>query len=72
MDIPHGNWIILSGYPDFRIGARVEYECDEDYKAIGNTEVECQSTGYWSDYAPKCLPSGGLTRSIVIFFVSFS
>ena len=61
MDIPHGNWVIHSIYPDFRIGSRVQYECEKDYKAIGQSFMECQETGYWSEYAPKCLPKGELS-----------
>ena len=59
MDIPNGNWIFsYLPYPDFRIGSQLIYECDEGYKAIGETSIECLPSGYWSDYAPKCLPKG--------------
>lgn len=55
MDIPNGNWMVLSQFSDHHIGARVRYKCDENYKAIGQTEIECLASGYWSDYPPRCL-----------------
>lgn len=58
MDIPNGNWITVSQFTDFRIGVRVKYECEGEYKPIGPTEIECLSTGYWSEYPPRCLVKG--------------
>jgi len=42
------------------IGVRVTYECKAGYKAVDATELECLTTGYWSDYPPKCLAKGWL------------
>jgi len=58
MDIENGNWIIQSLYADYRIGVRVTYECEPGYKAVGATQLECLTPGYWSDYPPKCLAKG--------------
>jgi len=58
MDIENGNWIIQSLFADYRIGVRVTYECEPDYKAVGTTQLECLMPGYWSDYPPKCLAKG--------------
>ena len=68
MDIPNGNWIFsYLPYPDYRIGSKLIYECEDSYKAIGSTEIECLPSGYWSDYAPKCLPKG--EKEIIIIIV---
>jgi len=58
MDIENGNWIIQSLFADYRIGVRITYECEPGYKAVGATELECLTPGYWSDYPPKCLAKG--------------
>jgi len=58
MDIENGNWIIESLFADYRIGVRVTYECEPGYKAVGATQLECLTPGYWSDYPPKCLAKG--------------
>ena len=58
MDIENGNWIIQSMYADFRFGVQVSYECDPGFKVIGQTDITCLATGYWSDYPPKCLQKG--------------
>jgi len=58
MDIENGNWIIQSLFADYRIGVHVTYECEPGYKAVGATQLECLTPGYWSDYPPKCLAKG--------------
>ena len=58
MDIKNGNWVILGMFPDFRIFTKVLYECAGDFKPIGATQLTCLASGYWSDYAPRCLPKG--------------
>ena len=66
MDIEHGNWFIQSLYADFRIGVRIFYSCEDGYKAIGATMIECLESGYWSDYSPRCFKSG-LWREMFIY-----
>ena len=56
----NGNWFIQSFNPDFHIGVTVVYECEPGFKPVGATEIICTDPGYWSDYAPKCLPVGQL------------
>ena len=60
-EVANGNWVInqiISGYGRYGIGSEITYECSDDYYAFGETHLRCQSTGYWSDNAPKCLPKG--------------
>jgi len=68
MDIKNGQWTIPGLFPDFRIGSKIVYECGDDFKPIGTTQLTCLASGYWSDYAPRCLPKG----LNIISFTSFN
>lgn len=57
-EIPNGNYVIDDLYPDttsYGIGTRIKYECDEGFLAYGPVTLRCTSSGYWSDYPPKCI-----------------
>lgn len=64
MDIPNGMWMSLNINSENQIGSHVVYECEAGYKAIGNLQIECLETGYWSDLAPRCLPRGIIAQRI--------
>ncbi|XP_022647775.1 sushi, von Willebrand factor type A, EGF and pentraxin domain-containing protein 1-like isoform X2 [Varroa destructor] len=48
--IPNGNFKVTGDY----FGARVYYECAEDYWMSGPKERMCQGDGKWSDKLPEC------------------
>ena len=73
MSISHGNWIIpplLGEEPNFNIGRKILFECDENYKLIGASTIHCLSSAYWSDYPPQCQPKGKLARHQINFLLS--
>jgi len=57
-EIPNGNYVIGDLYTastSYGIGTGIMYECDEGYLAYGTVTMTCTSSGYWSDYPPKCI-----------------
>ncbi|XP_037077748.1 sushi, von Willebrand factor type A, EGF and pentraxin domain-containing protein 1-like isoform X2 [Pollicipes pollicipes] len=40
--------------PDFNVGSRIAYRCEEGHLLSGPEERECLSTGFYSAYPPTC------------------
>ena len=39
---------------NFKIGGKVEFECNPGYKLIGSKDRICQPNGLWSGSVPVC------------------
>lgn len=48
---------------DFRLGATVYYECDDNFQLVGPGSRVCQDSGLWDGFLPTCSPVSGLKRA---------
>ena len=53
-------------------GSLANYSCDADYEISDASVRVCLSTGYWSGWAPTCIPIGrcytiGLQKSTYLY-----
>lgn len=53
IDIEHGSY---QAPASLTFGVRVVYTCQQGYLMEGSGEMVCQSSGYWSNEVPVCLP----------------
>ena len=51
--------------PDFNVGSKIAYRCEDGHLLSGPEERECLSTGFYSAYPPTCKsenPGAGVGR----------
>ncbi|KAK7501166.1 hypothetical protein BaRGS_00007651, partial [Batillaria attramentaria] len=53
IDIEHGSY---KAPPAYTFGARLVYSCQQGYVLRGKADMECESTGFWSNEVPACDP----------------
>ena len=44
-------------YGEKYVGALVTYSCDHGYKLVGDSQRQCEHSGYWSGTKPECIKS---------------
>ena len=40
--------------PNFGVGSRIEYSCDEGHLLVGPSQRTCLPTGFYSEFPPVC------------------
>ncbi|XP_067938355.1 meprin A subunit beta-like [Watersipora subatra] len=55
----HGSWILVQGESQ-KVGAIIEYTCEDGYKLVGPTNRWCQLDGQWLAYSPFCVDNSVL------------
>ena len=43
---------------DFRFGATVYYECNDNFQLVGPASRICQNSGLWDGFLPTCSIAG--------------
>jgi len=63
LDIENGNWDHEGSHQYFDgrfwIGTAIIYTCNAHFVLAGTSSLQCESSGYWSDNPPACLPKEG-------------
>ena len=72
-DPEHGDVTLTDGTHQ---GSLASYSCDADYYLSDASVRVCLTTGYWSGWAPTCIPYGKCIYNHIIFvgashFISF-
>ena len=40
--------------PNFNVGTRIEYSCDDGHLLVGPSQRSCLPTGFYSEFPPVC------------------
>ncbi|ESO92606.1 hypothetical protein LOTGIDRAFT_233055 [Lottia gigantea] len=75
-DLIYGNF---KGMPPYVYGVMVSYYCNDGYEILGNTNLTCESTGWWNNVVPLCIqiscpppqpPTNGFVNALGLAYTS--